>query len=168
LKSIAVASLKREELFSDTESPETGRPFTSFSEYVQFRFSDNDEEEETELDRKKIHRYAKIGEVYLDNKELFIRKEFDPYGHVSKLLFWEDAVKNHPEKSASEIYDAMIASDKRSFENYAKGDGPVAEVSTHVHSVMFDSSLALYTQCGSLSFIVAQNLDDGKGADADD
>jgi len=121
LLGVALATLKDRALFREQLDPETGRPFASFAAYARYRFPNVQDDEGIDLTTKEVHRLAKIGHVYLENRELFESKGFDPYGNYSKLLFWGAARHNHPELSESELYDKLVETTKQDFESFANG-----------------------------------------------
>lgn len=127
---VACAVIKKENLFLGEYDPATGKRFRSFSAYIQFRFPHVKEDEGITLTRQEVSRLTAIGEVYLENRELFEKCGFDPFGHYSKLKFWHEARRQHA-LSDQQLYDQMISMTKREFEHFAKGI-PL-EVSTHVH-----------------------------------
>jgi hypothetical protein len=85
LLGVALATLKDRALFGEQLDPGTGRPFASFAAYAHYRFPNVQDDEGIDLTRQEVHRLATIGQVYLENRELFESKGFDPYGNHSKL-----------------------------------------------------------------------------------
>ena len=158
LISVALTELKLRDLYREESDPRTGEAFKNFTEYVRWAFPSMTEDLKSKDFRKKVHRHVKIGLVFIQNKGLFTEKKFTPAGNTSKLLFWESAVKNHPEMSPPQIFDRMVSMKKRQFEQFSASSSPCPAVSTHVHCAQINPLLRLYTARNSVSKLASSLL----------